>query len=76
MGLVGEYGGVCGWAYGMNALAEDERVGGEDGSAGGRRCGRCAGSMKTGAFGDKLDKTGDVGTAVHGDGLAAAEGEW
>ena len=60
----------------MNVLAEGERVGGRDGSVGGKVGGRCAGGVNYGAFGDRVEKFDIAGTAVHGDGLVAAGGEW
>ena len=63
MGRVGEYDGDCDGAERTKSLAEGERTGGEDVSADGRRCGRCARGVSSGAFGDRLDKVGAVGTS-------------
>ena len=52
-----------------------ERIGGEDGSVGGRVGGRCVGGTNSEAYGDNLDGV-VAGTAVFGVGLDVAEGEW
>ena len=52
-----------------------ERIGGEDGSDGGRVGGRCEGGMNSGVYGDSMGGV-DTGTAALGGGLEAAGGEW
>ena len=56
--------------------AEGERVGGRDGRVGGKGGGRCAGGVNFGAFGDRVEDFDEAGTAVHGDRLVVAGGEW
>ena len=49
-----------------------ERIGGEDGSVGGRVGGRCVGGMNSDAYGDKLDGV-VVGTAALGVGRGCTD---
>ena len=67
---------ACDGVDGMNVLAEGERVGGRDGSVGGKGGGRCTGGVNSGAFGERVEKFDRPGMAVHGDRLVAAGGEW
>ena len=52
-----------------------ERIGGEDGSDGGRVGGMCVGGMNSDAYGDNVGGVG-AGTAALGGGLEVAGGEW
>ena len=52
-----------------------ERIGGEDGSDGGRVGARCVGAMNYDVYGDNVDVVG-TGTAGLGGGLEVAGGEW
>ena len=38
--------------------------------------GRCTGGVNSGAFGERVEKFDKPGTAVHGDRLVVAGGEW
>ena len=56
--------------------AEGERVGGRDGRVGGKGGGRYVGGVNSRAFGERVEKFDETGTAVHGERLVAAGGEW